>query len=163
VFPPPERGLFPKAARHSLPGVESWHRLENFPQPAVQNHQKTVLVVDSHPKVLNLVSTILRDGDYKVITAISGSLALEQAKNYKGDIDLLLSDFQMDAMSGIDLATQMTVDRPALKVLLMSNFPLGMLVLNEGWHFLAKPFIPSQLRTLVSGLVLPHKPSRFSK
>jgi len=36
-------------------------------------------------------------------------------------------------------------------------------VLNEGWHFLPKPFIPSQLRTLISGLVFPEKPSKFSK
>jgi hypothetical protein len=69
----------------------------------------------------------------------------------------------MTMMSGMDLATQMTVDRPELKVLLMSGFPHGMLVLNEGWHFLTTPFIPTQLRTLVSGLVFPNKMSRFSK
>jgi hypothetical protein len=28
-----------------------------------------------------------------------------------------------------------------------------MLILNEGWHFLAKPFIPSQLRMLIAGLI----------
>jgi FixJ family two-component response regulator len=55
----------------------------------------------------------------------------------------------MPGMSGIDLATEMTIERPHLQVLLMSGFPAGMLVLNEGWHFLAKPFIGSQLRALV--------------
>ena len=48
----------------------------------------------------------------------------------------------------MDLATQMSRDRPQLKTLLMSGFTDGMLVLNEGWRFLAKPFIASQLRTL---------------
>ena len=66
-------------------------------------------------------------------------------------------------MSGVDLATAMTMERPQLKVLLMSGFPGGMLVLNEGWHFLAKPFIHSQLRALVMGLVSPEKESKFSK
>ena len=56
----------------------------------------------------------------------------------------------------------MTLDRPKLKVLLMSAFPNGMLVLNEGWHFLPKPFIPSQLRALVTGLTSPDKHSRFA-
>jgi DNA-binding NtrC family response regulator len=79
-----------------------------------------------------------------------------------GEIHLLLSDFQMPGMSGIELATQMSVDRPQLKVLMMSGFTEGMLVLNEGWHFLAKPFIPSQLRALVSGLLFPERSSRFS-
>lgn len=36
-----------------------------------------------------------------------------------------------------------------------------MLVLNEGWHFLAKPFIGSQLRALVKGLVFPDAGSKF--
>jgi two-component system cell cycle sensor histidine kinase/response regulator CckA len=137
--------------------------MQKSPGLTAQSHQKTVLVVEGDARILELVSEVMRDGNYKVLTASSGSLALEESRNYKGEIDLLLSDFQMTAMSGIDLATQMTIDRPALKVLLMSDFPHGMLVLNEGWHFLAKPFIPSQLRTLISGLVSPGKPSRFSK
>jgi YesN/AraC family two-component response regulator len=68
----------------------------------------------------------------------------------------------MPGMSGVDLATAMTRERPQLKVLLMSGFPEGMLVLNEGWHFLAKPFVASQLRALVTGLVSPDKASKFS-
>jgi DNA-binding NtrC family response regulator len=67
----------------------------------------------------------------------------------------------MAGMTGIELATQITVQRPALKVLLMSGFDGGMLVLNEGWHFLPKPFIPSQLRTLVAGIISPAR-SRFT-
>jgi len=57
----------------------------------------------------------------------------------------------------------MTLDRPQLKVLLMSGFREGTLVLNEGWHFLDKPFVASQLRALVTGIVSPDKKSRFSK
>jgi len=57
----------------------------------------------------------------------------------------------------------MTLDRPKLKVLLMSGFPDGMLVLNEGWHFLAKPFVNSQLSALVAGLVCPERRTKFSK
>jgi YesN/AraC family two-component response regulator len=59
----------------------------------------------------------------------------------------------MPGMTGIDLATQMNIERPELEVLLMSGFTGGMLVLNEGWHFLAKPFIASQLCALIVGLI----------
>ena len=68
----------------------------------------------------------------------------------------------MTGMSGVDLATAMTLERPQLKVLLMSGFPEGRLVLNEGWHFLAKPFVTSQLRALVVGLISPERKSKFS-
>ena len=69
----------------------------------------------------------------------------------------------MPEMDGIQLATAMSIDRPQLKVLMMSGFTGGMLVLNEGWHFLLKAYISSQLLALVAGLVSPDQKSRFSK
>jgi FixJ family two-component response regulator len=69
----------------------------------------------------------------------------------------------MPAMSGIELATKLCADRPKMKVLMMSGFTGGMLVLNEGWHFLAKPFVPSQLRALILGLMYPNSDSKFSE
>lgn len=80
--------------------------------------------------------------------------ALERSEYFGGEIHVLLSDFQMPGMSGMDLAIQITQARPKIQVLLMSGYAGGMLVLNEGWHFLAKPFIPSQLRSLVDALVI---------
>jgi DNA-binding NtrC family response regulator len=125
--------------------------------------ERTILVVDDDPAILELVSQLLIASGYKVLTASSGEEGLQRSRDFKGEIRLLLSDFQMPHMSGIDLATTMTLERPSLKVLLMSGFTGGMLVLNEGWHFLAKPFISSQLRALVAGLVPPlEPPARFS-
>jgi len=106
---------------------------------------------------------LVEHSEYNVLTASTGAKGLQQSREFKGEIHLLLSDFQMPRMSGVDLATAMTLDRPELKVLLMSGFTDGMLVLNEGWHFLDKPFVASQLRSLVVGLVFPDKKSRFSK
>jgi DNA-binding NtrC family response regulator len=126
-------------------------------------HQKTILVVDDDPVILQFVAGLMADIGYTVLTAISGETALEQSRGYKGEIHLLLSDFQMPAMTGIELATQISAERPRIKVLMMSGFTGGMLVLNEGWHFLAKPFIASQLRALVLGLVFPDRVSNFPK
>src|SRR5579863_5759495 len=124
-----------------------------------QYNQITVLVVDDDPEILKVVSSLLVGGGYHVLAAHSGEAALQQSKAYKGEIHLLLSDFEMPVMNGIELATQMTLERPQIKVLLMSGFTGGMLVLNEGWHFLAKPFIPSQLRALIHGLVPDKSPN----
>jgi two-component system cell cycle sensor histidine kinase/response regulator CckA len=120
-----------------------------------QDNQRTILVVDDDPTILKYVSGLLA-ADYHVLTASSGVAALQQSTEYKGEIHLLLSDFQMPVMTGIELATQMSLERPQIKVLMMSGFTGGMLVLNEGWHFLAKPFVPSQLRALIVGLVFPN-------
>jgi len=130
--------------------------------PIPEDDQKTILVVDDDTNILNSVCALLVDSNYKVLRAGSGKEAFQQSKDYKNEIHLLLSDFQMEGMSGVDLATKMTRERPQLKVLLMSGFTEGMLVLNEGWHFLAKPFINSQLRALIVGLVSPERDSKFT-
>jgi two-component system cell cycle sensor histidine kinase/response regulator CckA len=101
----------------------------------------TVLVVDDDPKILAFVSGLLVDDGYNILRANTGSGGLQRSREFPGEIHLLLSDFQMEAMSGADLATAMTIDRPELKVLLMSGFTGGTLILNEGWHFLPKPFV----------------------
>jgi len=128
--------------------------------PQLQN-PKTILVVDDDPDVLNLVSVALED-DYHILRANSGREAVEKSNDSQSEIHLLLSDFQMPGMTGVELAIKITAQRPTIKVLLMSGFTGGMLVLNEGWHFLPKPFIPSQLRALIAGLVSPDKPSKFA-
>jgi two-component system, cell cycle sensor histidine kinase and response regulator CckA len=121
--------------------------------PKLQDDQKTVLVVDDDAGIPSFVSGLLVESNYHVLTAASGKEALQRSRDYDRDIHLLLSDFQMPVMSGIDLATELSLERPQLKVLMMSGFTGGMFILNEGWHFLAKPFIPSQLRALIVGLI----------
>ena len=129
--------------------------------PDLEKLQKTILVVDDDPETLELVSGLLR-GQYNILTANGGIQALQRSKDCKEEIDLLLTDFSMAGMTGIELATQITLERPAIQVLLMSGFTGGMLVLNEGWHFLPKPFISSQLKTLIVNLLFPNLKSKFS-
>ena len=126
------------------------------------SNRKVILLVDDDAVVLQFVSEILITGGYKVLTAANGPEAIQRSVDYAGEVDLLLSDFQMPGMSGIDVATTMTTTRPRLKVLMMSGFADGMLILNEGWHFLAKPFFPSQLLALIGGLISPDKQSKFA-
>jgi len=130
--------------------------------PLTQIDRKVLLIVDDDSHVVHFLQALLTRKGYGVITAESGDDAIKKSRECKGEIALLLSDFQMPGMSGIDLATRLTTERPQLKVLLMSGFPNGMLILNEGWHFLAKPFINSQLCNLISGLIFPHETSRFA-
>ena len=132
-------------------------------EPESKN-KKIILVVDDDATMLAAVSGLLADAGYKILRATTGSNGLQRSREFKGEIHLLLSDFQMPGgMSGSDLATAMTIDRPKLKVLLMSGFDGGTLILNEGWHFLAKPFVSSQLRALIEGLVYQDQKSKFSR
>jgi FixJ family two-component response regulator len=52
----------------------------------------------------------------------------------------------MPDMSGPDLALKLKDGRPEMRVILMSGYADGrMLVFNYGWYFIEKPFVPVQL------------------
>lgn len=123
--------------------------------------QKTILLVAERATDLRFVSGFLLKDNFNVLTASTGEEGLEQSRDYKDEIHLLLSDFQMEGINGLGLAAQMSIERPHLKVLLMSDFRGGLLILNEGWHFLPKPFVSSQLTALVMTMICPEKVSRF--
>ena len=114
--------------------------------------KKTLLVVDDDPAILKFLSDLLV-ADFWVLTAASGENALQQAKIFQGQIHLLLTDITMPRMNGIALATRVTAQYPAIKVVLMSGSNGEMLMPNKEWHYLPKPFRPSHLITLVHDLV----------
>ncbi len=128
--------------------------------PGFKHGEKTILIVDEDPINLAKMSQLL-NAQYNVLVAKTGAEGVTRSKDYQEEIHLLLTAFSMPQMSGMELASKINRQRPDVKVLLMSSFPDGMLVLNEGWHFLPTPFIESQLRTLVTSLIAPT--SRFSR
>lgn len=120
-----------------------------------QNEQKTVLLVTDDPNVLDFVGSSLVQNNYNVLTANNAEEALKQMNAYKHEIHLLLSALDMAGVNGLGLAAEVSMKWPDLKVLLMSECRGGTLILNEGWHFLPKPFVASQLNALILTLVTP--------
>ncbi len=107
---------------------------------------QTILVVEDHPLLLKLVKGILEDAHFTVLAANSAKKAIRIEAEFSGTIDLLLSDVTMPGVSGPDLAKTLKEQRPKMRIILMSAYPDGaMLVLNYGWHFIQKPFMPLAL------------------
>ena len=120
---------------------------------------ETILVVDDTASVLNLVVEILESANFHVLHANSGAVAVKQAADYCGKIDLLLSDVQMPEMSGPELGDALKQARPDMHVMFMSGFTGGdLLVLNYGWAFIEKPFVSKQLVEMVNAVL--HSPNK---
>ena len=117
--------------------------------------QRTILVASNQPSVLEFVSGFLLKASYNVLSATGGDEALREMKIYKHEIHLLLSTLDMPGINGLGLAAQVSQVWPSVKVLLMSECSGGTLILNDGWHFLPKPFVQSQLNALISTLISP--------
>ncbi len=135
-----------------LPFIESKNREPEPPvaTPEAAGGVETILLTEDEPVLRELVKDILEDLGYRIIEAESGPAALEQWKQHKNDIELLVTDMVMpDGMNGKELAEKLLGERPDLKVLYMSGYSAGVvgkeLCLREGINFMQKPFDPANL------------------
>ena len=120
---------------------------------------ETILVVDDDDQVLKVVAATLKRAHFRVLSASSGPDALKLAGKTDRKIDLLLSDVDMAEMSGADLGEALKKTRQDLHVMLMSGGAKGsLLVLNYGWAFIQKPFVPVKLVQMVTDVL--HSPDR---
>ena len=115
---------------------------------------ETILVVDDNETVLRLVVTVLRNANFLVLSADGGHAAIQLAEQTRQPIHLLLSDVDMPGMSGPALGEILKVARPEMHVMLMSGQHEGnLLVLNYGWAFIRKPFVPVKLVEMVTNVL----------
>lgn len=120
---------------------------------------ETILVVDDTKMVRELVVGILQDAKFHVLQAANGEDAIKVAAEHAGKIDLLLSDVQMPGMTGPDLGETLKKSRPDMRAMFMSGFSGGsLLVLNYGWAFIEKPFVPAKLMQMVDNVL--HTPDK---
>jgi DNA-binding NtrC family response regulator len=97
------------------------------------------------------VVAILERANFTVLSADGAESAIELASKTDARIDLLLSDIEMGKMSGPDLGEFLKKLRPDMHVMLMSGGPSGnLLVLNYGWAFIQKPFVPAKLVRMIT-------------
>jgi CheY-like chemotaxis protein len=110
----------------------------------------TILLVEDEVAVRELMLAILAEQGYRVLAAQDGVEALQVAEQHDGPIHLLLTDVVMPRMSGRALADQLRPLRPEMQVLYTSGYTDDAIVhhgvLEEGVHFLSKPF---ELETLI--------------
>jgi len=105
---------------------------------------ETVLLVEDEEAVLLLAKTILERHGYRVFTAPKPALAIHVAETFPDPIHLLITDVIMPGMNGRDLFKRLNLSRPGLKCIFMSGYTANVIahhgVLDEGIHFLQKPF-----------------------
>ena len=132
------------------PTLERVHTMPIPPEGAFE----TILVVDDNESVLRVVVAVLERANFLVLSADSGHAAIKLAEQTHQPIHLLLSDVDMPDMSGPALGEILKVARPEMYVMLMSGQNEGsLLVLNYGWAFIRKPFVPVKLVEMVTDVL----------
>jgi CheY-like chemotaxis protein len=114
---------------------------------------ETLLVVEDEPALLKLNTMLLEKLGYTVLPASTPDQALHWAREYAGQIHLLVTDVVMPQMNGRDLVQELRSRAPHLRCLFMSGYTADIIldhgVLPEGVSFIQKPFTVAALAAKV--------------
>jgi CheY-like chemotaxis protein len=108
-----------------------------------------ILVVDDNPQIRSLVKKLLSLQGFQVIEAHDGPTGLAELRKTGGAVGAVLTDLEMDGMSGVDLANAIASEFPSIPILLMSASEISEEELRTRVpsfaSFLRKPFDPRKL------------------
>jgi PAS domain S-box-containing protein len=126
---------------------------ERQTEPSVEPRQKlTILVVDDDALVSMNTADMLSDLGHCVSEASSATDALQKLRS-NGRFDVVVTDYAMPGMNGLDLATEIRRTNPALPIILATGY--ADLPHDTPLEFprLGKPYTQEQLaRTLESAV-----------
>ncbi len=111
VFFPPARVA--GAAQEALPAVE---------EDALPRGAEHILCVDDEPAITEVCRRSLEFLGYRVTTCTDPREAFALVRAEPGAFDLLLTDYTMPGMTGVELADAVRVLRPGLPVLLVTGY-----------------------------------------
>lgn len=146
----------------SAPGEGSCFsvRLPAVPPPAAEaspaglscedrGGREVLLFVEDEENIREPAREVLESRGYTVVAAPDAARALELARQWNGQLDLLVTDVVMPGMNGSQLADELCRERPDLRVLFISGYPEDAIahhgVLQPQRSFLQKPFPPGVL------------------
>ena len=111
-----------------------------------------ILVVDDEPSIIKAIRRTLLDDPVEIVAAHSGAEGLAILK--KESVDLVISDFKMPGMDGIDFLSRAIADNPNMLTILLTAYgdiDTAMRAINDvGVHkFILKPWNDAELRVTV--------------
>jgi two-component system, NtrC family, response regulator AlgB len=113
----------------------------------------TLLIVDDEKNIRNHLATFFETCGHKVRTAESASQALGLLSN-GGAFDLVLTDYRMAEMNGVELLLRIKRENPGLPVILMTAYGTvenAVAAMKSGaYDYVTKPFTLEQIQHVVA-------------
>ena len=120
------------------------------------NSGALIYVVDDEPILLELATFILEPLGYRLKTFRDPDLAFRDFQSSRDRPKLLITDYAMHQMNGMELLEKCKAADPKLKILLVSG-TVGDDIYSDSPirpdKFLAKPYHASQLSDMVESLI----------
>lgn len=125
---------------------------------SLANSPTTLLVVDDDPEILNMLSTRLSSVGYRVVTAVDGEAALEQAREHMPALVVL--DVMMPRMTGWEVARvlRQRAETRGIKILMLTAIGAQINEMTSPLYgadaYIDKPFEFKKLEETIAELLL---------
>jgi two-component system NtrC family response regulator len=120
---------------------------------------ETILIVDDEKNYLLVLSAVLEEEGYEVLTTASSQEALEILK--ASDVDLVLTDMKMPGLDGIELLEQIKNRDPELPVIMMTahgTVDKAVEAMQKGaYSYILKPFDNERMTLYVQKAITTYK------
>jgi CheY-like chemotaxis protein len=121
---------------------------------AAGGQSRTIFLVEDEAALREMASMILKRLGHQVVVAQDGQEALSLWPQYRGKIDLLLTDMVMPGgMTGRELADRLLREKPQMHVIYSSGYSMDLsnsgMNLTEGVNCLLKPYDATTLARVV--------------
>ncbi len=147
-----------------LPAAET-HVAETKPvlQPApAQVPEANILVVDDESLVRDLARTVLERWGFHVQTAEGGPAALDIYRRQRENIDLILLDYTMPGMNGVQVLQELLRIDPEVRVVFSSGYSMdhdvNQLLAAGARAFVPKPYRPQDLVQTIRDTLAQYRP-----
>jgi CheY-like chemotaxis protein len=140
-----------------LQDIDRRHEQGQAPEAVEGPGHETILVVEDDRDVRAYLVELLRDLNYRVLSAHDAVSALGLIEEGDIRIDLLLTDVVLPGMNGRQLAEQAKNRRPDLKVLFTTGYSRNAIVhqgrLDPGVAMIQKPITQDGLAARIRDLL----------
>lgn len=117
-----------------------------------------IIVIDDEEIILTVAKTILQTVGYETLSAVSGEIGLELLKENQGRIDLVVLNWVLPSLTGLETFARIRVLAPKLPVPFSSGYPIDInmvgVVDTSNIGFLYKPYRASSLIAKIESMVL---------
>jgi CheY-like chemotaxis protein len=131
-----------------------------------QSKRKGAIIplVDDDSAVREVTALILEDLGYVVLKAGSGGAALDLLDERLSNVELILLDFAMPGMSGLEVARQVQLKHPAIPILFVTGYADKNALRDVGdERIIKKPFIGEELAEKVNTALVKSIPRQSGK
>lgn len=130
-------------------------------QPVPPEEEFSVLIVDDDIDMLRMLDTILRDaGATHIQRARNGRLAINDLRKNLHNYHLIISDWEMPEVNGLELLQQVRMRRPELPFIMLTGRSKKEEILAaleaKVTAYISKPFAPHELKKKI--LAVRNKP-----